>query len=80
MEVEISYTFQFLSFYWHALKFQYTLNYKPDTKSKHPPDTIQSPVLGAVHFLRHTILASFGPPPLSYRVIIWLTPPYPPHV
>ena len=39
-------------------------------------------LLGAVHLLCHTILASSGPPPplKSYCVIIWLTPPYPPHV
>ena len=36
--------------------------------------------LGAVHLLCQTILASSGPPPtpLSYCVIVWLTPPYPP--
>ena len=40
------------------------------------------PILGAVHLLRHTIFTSSGPPPtpLSYCVIVWLTPPYPPHV
>ena len=33
-------------------------------------------MLGAVHLLCHTILASSGPPPtpLSYCVIVWLNP------
>ena len=41
---------------------------------------ILSVIFGAVHLLRNTISGLSGPPPppLSQRVSIWLTPPYPP--